>query len=178
MLTQNLFPIVKWPNCAFSYWIALIVYAENVSNIIENKEICICTPYLQCLLRRPSPLTCLFKPAHIYPILSIWGIQNALVAECRTTACILITTGVKSGLKKKCIYNVHHFCLFWNMLYFLIKDIFTSWYRTCHSLSRTNYTRVRKVFSGFLVKTEGLGHYLWPTQTSSFLKRITKSWVR
>lgn len=97
MLTQNLFPIVKWPNCAFSYCtiIALIVYAENIPNIIENKEIFICTLYLQCLLFPRAPqfsLTCLFKSAHAYPILSIWGIQNALVAEYRTTTCILIRT--------------------------------------------------------------------------------------
>lgn len=38
----------------------------------------------------------------------------------------------------------------------------------------TDYMRVRAVCNGSLVKTEGLGHYLWSTQTPLFLKNHWK----
>lgn len=84
----------------------------------EQRDLCLyATPTMPVVTSHLHPFAC---SSSSIPLPLILGIQNAVIAECRTTACILSRMGVKSVLKKGCVYTMctisaifETCCIFW-----------------------------------------------------------------
>lgn len=151
---------------------ALIFYAENVSKYNWGWRVLHFLFYTDNACCYSTLLLLAGSSTFTLHLVSFW----APVDVFDTTACMLIRMGIEKWLERL-VPITRTISVIWNMLGFLIGDIFMSHLKPV--LPSTNYTVRKAVCNGSLVKIRGVEALPLITQTPLFFKKHWEilSWV-